>query len=47
MPGTPGNPIITEEWQIALVSAVIVTVVWILTRIARRVADKYRDRDRD
>ncbi len=47
MPGMPGNPIITEEWQMLLLLAVgIGIVVFIHKFILRRVArDARRDRD--
>jgi hypothetical protein len=46
MPGSPGHPILTEAWHFGLLAVAGVAVVWILTRIARRIADKSRDRDR-
>ncbi|MBL8573775.1 MAG: ABC transporter ATP-binding protein [Hyphomicrobiaceae bacterium] len=36
MPGQPGSPLITQEWQIALVLVAGVIVVAILNRIIRR-----------
>ena len=47
MLGTPGNPIVTEEWQILLVLAVGVVVVAVLHRIARRIVARQQARDRD
>ena len=46
MPGSPGQPLLTEEWQIALATVTIISVAWILFRIARRIAERLRS-DRD
>ena len=44
MPGTPGNPIITQEWQAAILFAVGIGVVFLIHRyILRKIA---RDRRR-
>ncbi len=44
MPGTPGNPIITEEWQAGLVLLVGVAIVFLIHRyVLRKIA---RDRRR-
>ncbi|MER2604949.1 MAG: hypothetical protein ABTQ29_03885 [Siculibacillus sp.] len=46
MLGTPGNPIVTEEWQFALVLVVGVAIVALIHRIVRRrVARDRRDRN--
>ncbi|WP_333825234.1 hypothetical protein [Pinisolibacter sp.] len=47
MPGTPGNPIVTQEWQIALVLIAGFAVAYLLHRIARRMAAKERSSRRD
>ena len=47
MLGTPGHPLITAEWQFAIVFAVGVAAVFVIHRIARRMAARDRSRDRD
>ena len=47
MLGTPGHPLITQEWQIALVILAGLGVAYLLHRIARRIAAKERFRADD
>ena len=47
MLGTPGNPIVTEEWQALLLFAVGIAVVALIHSHVRRRAARDRARDRD
>ena len=49
MLGTPGNPIITQEWQLIVVLAIGIGVVALIHQFIRRkvARDKVRDRDEE
>jgi len=47
MLGTPGNPIVTEEWQGAIVLVVGIVVVALIHRYVKSRVARERSRDRD
>ena len=47
MPGTPGNPIITQEWQAAILIAVGIAVVFLIHRYVQRKIARDRRRASD
>ncbi len=47
MLGTPGNPIVTEEWQFLIVLAVGILAVALIHRYVKRRVARERLRDRD
>ena len=47
MLGSPGNPIVTEEWQFAIVFAVGVGLVVLIHRYIRRKIARDRARESD
>ena len=46
MPGTPGHPIVTQEWQFLIVLVVGVAAVAIIHQIVRRLVARDKNRDR-
>ena len=46
MPGTPGHPIVTQEWQFLIVLAVGIAAVFVIHRIVRRLVAREKSRDR-
>ena len=47
MPGTPGNPIVTQEWQFLIVLAVGILAVALIHRYVKKRVARERPRDRD
>ena len=47
MPGTPGNPIVTQEWQAAILFAVGIVVVALIHRYVKKRVARERPRDCD